>query len=181
MKSLVLFSIIGLLLPACTKAQQIDNTPVRILDLERYLGCWYEIARFDHSFERGMEGTQAMYSLKSDNTVRVENTGWKDGVLRISEGKAFRPRPEEEPALLRVSFFGPFYSDYRVLMLSEDYQYALVGSGSAKYLWILSRQPSVPQDTMKAILDEAERRGYDTTKLIWVNQEMGSDEEGFEN
>lgn len=181
MKSLVMFSIICALLPACAKAQQVDNTPVGNLDLEKYLGNWYEIARFDHSFERGMECTQATYSLNSDNTVRVANTGWKDGVFKTSIGKAFQPRPVEEPALLRVSFFGPFYSDYRVMMLDPEYKYSLVGSGNAKYLWILSREPSVPQDVMKAMLDNAKNRGYDTTKLIWVSQESTiPDEEGFE-
>ena len=170
MKSLVMFSIICALLPACAKAQQVDNTPVGNLDLEKYLGNWYEIARFDHSFERGMECTQATYSLNSDNTVRVANTGWKDGVFKTSVGKAFQPRPVEEPALLRVSFFGPFYSDYRIMMLSKDYKYALVGSKSAKYLWILSRTPAVPEGTLNQILVEAANRGYDISKLIWVKQ-----------
>ena len=72
--------------------------------------------------------------------------------------------------MLRVSFFGPFYSDYRVMLLDADYQWALIGSGSAKYLWILSRTPELPQETLNTILAEAQRRGYDTSKLIWVKQ-----------
>lgn len=157
--------------PTVARDVHVDNTPVQTLDLSRYLGRWYEIARFDHSFERGMENTVAVYTLKSDGTVRVENAGWKAGKYKVSTGKAKQPRPIQEPALLRVSFFGPFYSDYRVLMLDDSYRFALVGSGSSKYLWILSRTPQIPYQTRLAIVHEAQRRGYDTTQLIWVDQD----------
>ena len=101
------------------------------------------------------------------STVAVTNSGLKDGKVKISNGKA---KLTDTEGLLRVSFFGPFYSDYRVMMLSEDYNYALVGSGSSKYLWILSGFPEVPDDILNRILDEAVRRGYTTDKLIWVPQ-----------
>lgn len=143
----------------------VNNAPVEVFDLSRYLGSWYEIARFDHSFERGMEGTKAEYTLKDDGMVDVKNTGMKNGKLKIANGKA---KTTDQPALLRVSFFGPFYADYRVLMLDEDYQYSLVGSGTDDYLWILSRTPGLDEDVKKTILDEAKRRGYAIEKLIWV-------------
>lgn len=152
---------------SCTPKSVIDNTPVPAMDLNRYLGKWYELARFDHRFERGLDNCTATYTLKDDGTIRVLNAGIKDGKRSESEGKA---KTTGTPGLLRVSFFGPFYSDYRVLMLSEDYSYALVGSGSDKYLWILSRTPDLPEATMQNILREAVRRGYNTANLIWVDQ-----------
>lgn len=155
---------------ACSKENMVNVTPVRSLDLARYLGSWYEIARFDHSFERGMEFTQAAYTLEEDGTVRVENTGYKNGEFKSSLGKAKRPNPIKEPAVLRVSFFWPFFSDYRILMIDPEYRYALVSSKGPDYLWILSRYPTVPDDVLVEIVTEAEGRGFDTTKLIWVKQ-----------
>ncbi|MCQ2156514.1 MAG: lipocalin family protein [Bacteroidales bacterium] len=171
MKRLTTIILAAMIAPFCLFAQKdkLNNIPIKSLDLNRYLGTWYEIARFDHSFERGMDFTQAHYSLNPNGTIRVLNSGLKDGKFKSSTGKAFVPNIIEQPALLRVSFFGPFYSDYRVLMLTSDYKYALVGSGSDKYLWILSRSPKVTKDIMTTILDEARRRGYDTSKLIWVD------------
>ncbi|MBQ0025361.1 MAG: lipocalin family protein [Bacteroidales bacterium] len=156
---------------AASKSKSINNEPVAKLDLNRYLGSWYEIARYDHSFERGMTNTTAMYSIRPDGKIKVLNSGWQNGEYKESVGKAFRP-DENVPALLRVSFFGPFYSDYRVLMLSSDYQVALVGSKNAKYLWILSRTPQLSDSVCMQVIDEARRRGYDTEKLIWVDQKV---------
>lgn len=168
MKKTLFASLIALLLVACGTSTKVDNTPVASLDLQRYLGDWYELARFDHSFERGLDFCKANYALREDGKIAVTNTGIKDGEQKTSNGKA---KTTDTPALLRVSFFGPFYSDYRVMLLDPDYGWALVGSKSAKYLWILSRTPELPQETLDTILAEAQRRGYDTGKLIWVKQE----------
>ena len=167
MKKTIFASIFSLLLTGCGNAQKVDNTPVAALDLNRYLGDWYEIARFDHSFERGLDFCKANYALREDGKIAVTNTGIKEGKNKTSNGKA---KTTDTPALLRVSFFGPFYSDYRVMMLDANYQWALIGSSSAKYLWILSRTPELPKETLDTILTEAQRRGYDTYKLIWVRQ-----------
>ena len=167
MKKTIFASVFALLLAGCGNAQKVDNTPVAALDLNRYLGDWYEIARFDHSFERGLDFCKANYALREDGKIAVTNTGIKEGKNKTSNGKA---KTTDTPALLRVSFFGPFYSDYRVMLLDADYQWALIGSGSAKYLWILSRTPELPKDTLDTILAEAQRRGYDISKLIWVKQ-----------
>lgn len=167
MKKIILASVIALLFVGCGNVQKVDNTPVSALDLNKYLGDWYEIARFDHSFERGLEFSKANYISRDDGKIVVVNTGIKEGKQKSSIGKA---KPTDTPALLRVSFFGPFYSDYRVMMLDDDYQWALIGGSSAKYLWILSRTPELPQETLDTILAEAHRRGYDTSKLIWVKQ-----------
>ena len=148
-------------------AQKIDNSTVQDIDLNRYAGEWYEIARFDHRFERGLDYCKATYVLCCDNRINVLNTGEKNGKFKSSSGKA---KTTKEPGRLRVSFFGPFYSDYRVMMLDPNYQYALVGSKSAKYLWILSRTPKLDENVKQAILAEATRRGYNVSKLIWVKQ-----------
>lgn len=167
MKKTIFATMIAILFAGCGNAQKVDNTPIAALDLNKYLGDWYEIARFDHSFERGLDFCKANYALREDGKIAVTNTGIKEGKQKTSNGKA---KTTDTPAMLRVSFFGPFYSDYRVMLLDADYQWALIGSGSAKYLWILSRTPELPKDTLDAILAEAQRRGYDTSKLIWVKQ-----------
>lgn len=164
MKKNALLFLLLCMVCGCTKLT-VDNSVVDSLDVNRYLGEWYEIARYDHRFERGMENTRAIYSMRDDGMIDVINTGVKDGERKESKGKA---KLTDTPALLRVSFFGPFYSDYRVMMLDADYQYALIGSGSDDYLWILSRKPSLPNTVKQQVIMEAQRRGYDTSKLIWV-------------
>ncbi len=167
MKKIFTLSVLLSLLMGCSKLT-VDNSVVPDFDLNRFLGSWYEIARFDHKFERGMEQTKAMYVLRDDGKVDVLNTGIKDGKPSEANGLA---KLTETPGLLRVSFWGPFYSDYRIMLLDNDYQYALVGSGSDDYLWILSRTPQISDETKTQILTEAQNRGYDTTKLIWVKQQ----------
>ena len=166
MKKIFSLSVLLCLLGGCSKPT-VDNSVVNNFDLNRFLGSWYEIARFDHKFERGMEQTKATYILREDGKVDVLNTGMKDGKHSKAKGVA---KLTDTPALLRVSFWGPFYSDYRVMLLDSDYRYALVGSGSDDYLWILSRTPQITPETQTLILAEAQKRGYDTDKLIWVNQ-----------
>ena len=159
--------LVAVVVAGCVTAPKVDNTPVAALDLDRDLGEWYEIARFDHSFERGVEKCKANYVLRKDGGIDVVNTGVKDGKPKEAHGKA---KKTDMPGLLRVSFFGPFYADYRVLMIDGDYTHALVGSGGADYLWILSRTPSIGDVAKSALLGEAKRRGYDTSALIWVKQ-----------
>ena len=152
----------------CVCGPKVDNAPVSLLNLSRYLGVWYEIARFDHSFERGVESAVALYTQNSDGTIKVVNSGIKNGKVKTAVGKG---KTTDTPGLLRVSFFGPFYADYRVLKIDADYRYALVGSGGADYLWLLSRTKEMPENVKTEFLAEAKRRGYDTTKLIWVKHE----------
>ena len=168
MKTRIMIVALVAVVAGCVSGPKVDNTPVAALDLNRYLGEWYEIARFDHSFERGVEKAKANYTLNEDGTIKVVNSGIKDGKPKTAIGKGKRT---DTPALLRVSFFGPFYADYRVMMIDEGYTYALVGSGSADYLWMLSRTRDLPDSTKSELLSEAKRRGYDTDKLILVKQE----------
>ena len=139
----------------CLSVSKVDNAPVVALDLNRYLGEWYEIARFDHSFERGVEQAKANYTQNADGTIKVVNSGIKNGKPKTAVGKG---KTTNTPGLLRVSFFGPFYADYRVMLIDKDYTRALVGSGSADYLWILSRTPSLDDDAKVVILDEIQDR-----------------------
>ena len=163
-----LTTIVKRLFSGNTAVNSVNNSVVDDFDIERYLGDWYEIARYDHPFERGIEYSKAHYDMLPNDMISVTNTGIKDGKTKTAHGKAKRT---DETARLRVSFFGPFYSDYRVMLLDADYQHALVGSKSSKYLWILARTPQLPCEAKATILAEAQRRGYDTKKLIWVEQD----------
>ena len=159
----------SVLLVSCGSTD-IDNSTVPELDLNRYIGQWYEIARFDHPFERRLVGCTANYSLNSDGTIKVVNAGYKktlDGKYDESIGKARRP-DESKPGKLEVAFFMNFYAPYYVMELAEDYRYVLVGSKTDKYLWILSRTPQMNGADLDTLIKSAERRGYNTNKLIWV-------------
>ena len=164
---MMLVALAAIAVAGCVSGPKVDNAPVAALDLNRYLGEWYEIARFDHSFERGIERAKANYMLNEDGTIKVVNSGIKNGKPKTAIGKG---KMTDTPGLLRVSFFGPFYADYRVMMVDKDYTRALVGSGSADYLWILSRTSGLSETAKSELLAEARRRGYDTGKLIWVRQ-----------
>jgi len=166
--------IIALTATSCQgkKDKTMDNSTVKELDLEKYMGTWYEIARYDHSFERGLVGVTATYTLRPDGKITVVNQGHKnslDGKLSRAKGKAKLPDPGE-PGKLKVSFFLFFYADYFVLELDENYQWALIGSSSDKYLWILSRVPDLDENIFSQILKLAEQRGYNTNNLIRVKQ-----------
>lgn len=151
---------------SCSAQSRVDESPVASFDLERYMGLWYEIARFDVSFEHDMSGVTAQYSLLTDGRVRVENSGIRDSKRHTAIGKAKFGAPAAN-GFLKVAFFMNFYAPYRVIMLADDYSYALVTSG-AKYLWILSRTPGLSDAILQKILTEATRRGFDTEKLIFM-------------
>lgn len=146
-----------------------DVRTVASLDINRYMGLWYEIARYENSFECGMTRVTATYTLSSDGKIRVENAGYKNGVRKHVVGHAYCP-DAKEPGKLKVSFFLWFYSDYYVLELDkENYSYALVGSSSDKYLWILGRTPSLPRTVMDKLLSAARNRGYDIGRMFFLS------------
>ena len=143
--------------------QKVDHSTITSFDLDRYLGKWYEIARYDHSFERDLVGCTAEYTLRDDGKIKVLNSGHLktlDGPYKESIGKA-KARRNGKPGQLEVSFFGPFYGDYDILELAPDYSYSVVGSSSPKYLWILSRTPQLSTATKDKILRNLRHRGYD--------------------
>lgn len=138
---------------------------------QRYLGTWYEIARFDHRFERGLEKVTATYSLRDDGGLNVINKGYNPdrGMWQQSEGKAyFTGAPTR--AALKVSFFGPFYGGYNVIALDREYRHALVCGPDRDYLWILSRTPTISDEVKQEMLAVATREGFDVSKFIWVQQ-----------
>lgn len=143
-------------------------TAVQNFNADRYLGKWYEIARFDFRFEKDLDNTTAEYSRNPDGTIKVLNKGYNyvKNEWKSAEGVAkFVGDPTE--ARLKVSFFGPFYGGYNVIELDEDYRYALVAGNSLKYLWILSRTKTIPEEVKKKYLDKAKALGYETDKLLW--------------
>ena len=148
----------------------IDNSSVKTIDLARFMGKWYEIARYEHRFEQGMTHVTADYSMLPDGKIQVVNRGLKEGVPKEIIGKAKQPDPKRYPGRLKVSFFLWFYSDYYILEVGKEYQYAVIGSSTDKYLWILSRTPKLPQASLDKILQNLKQRGYDLTRLVMVKQ-----------
>ena len=139
------------------------------LDKARYLGKWYEIARFDFSFEKNLNNTTAEYTLRKDGYITVLNKGYnyKKNKWESAQGKA-RFKGADTVGELEVSFFGPFYGGYNIIALDPDYTYALIAGSSTKYLWILAREKTIPDAIKQSYLSIAESAGYDTEKLIWV-------------
>lgn len=154
----------------------IDKTVVKELDIERYLGTWYELARYDHSFERGLVGVTATYSKREDGKIKVVNAGYKetlDGQRSEAIGKAKIPNPKV-PSKLKVSFFWIFYADYFVLELDNNYQWAVVGSSSDNYLWILSRTPQMDNELYNEVIQKIKNRGFNVDRLIQVEQNISN-------
>lgn len=142
---------------------------VKPFEVERYLGKWFEIARFDYRFEKNLNQVTAEYSQNDDGTISVVNRGYnyQEKEWKQATGKAKFVRQKNE-AMLKVSFFGPFYSGYNVVAIDPDYKYALVAGESLDYLWILSREKTIPREIRDSYRQKAASIGYDTSKLIWV-------------
>jgi apolipoprotein D and lipocalin family protein len=138
-------------------------------ELERYLGKWYEVARLDHVFERGLSNVEAQYSLRDDGGVRVINKGYDEnkGEWEVTEGRAYLVG-ESNVGRLKVSFFWPFYGAYNIVELDPDgYQYALVVGANPSYLWILARQPELDQAILARLVANVANMGIATDKLIF--------------
>jgi len=163
--------VLFLLLTGCVgKPDGVE--PVSNFELQKYLGKWYEIARLDHSFERGLSRVTANYSLRDDGGVKVVNRGYSDEKQKWkqAEGKAYFVGSESE-GYLKVSFFGPFYGSYIVFTLDhEQYRYSMVAGPNKSYLWILSRTPKMEAKVKKDLVRKAAELGFDTGKLIFVKQ-----------
>lgn len=148
-------------------------TPVENFELNRYLGTWYEIARLDHSFERGLQQVTAEYALREDGGVDVINRGYsvEKGKWNEARGKAYFV-DDKNIGHLKVSFFGPFYSSYVVFGLDkEGYEYAFVSGPDTSYLWLLARTPEVDHAVIERFEQVSAELGFDTSKLIYVNQD----------
>lgn len=144
--------------------------PVEGFDTDRYLGTWYEIARLDHRFERGLDAVTATYSYREDGGLEVVNRGYdtESGQWREARGKAYFVG-DPDVGHLKVSFFGPFYASYVVFELGENYDYSLVTGNDRSYLWVLARTPALPDAQLESLLRRAQTAGFDTSELILVN------------
>lgn len=149
--------------------------PVKNFDANKYLGTWYEIARFDYRFEKDLDNVSARYSLKDNGTIKVFNSGhdFKKETWKSSTGSA-KFRINKTVGALKVTFFKPFYAGYNVVAIDDNYQYALVAGRNLKYLWLLSREKTIPESVKQRYMKLAEEIGYDTSKLIWVKQDKNN-------
>jgi len=158
----------------CTKVPE-GLTPVNNFDVEKYLGVWYEIARFDHKFERGLTNVTADYELKGDGSIDVTNKGYNPDTEKWSTANGVaKILGDSKTGSLKVSFFGPFYAGYHIIELDENYTYAMVTGASKSYLWILARENSLDEKTLTRLITKAESLGFDTKKLIFVDHSLSS-------
>jgi apolipoprotein D and lipocalin family protein len=161
--------IIGILIFNSCSTIPKGATAIKPFDKEKYLGKWYEIARMDFKYERGLNNTTAEYSVRDDGKIKVDNKGFKTQTKEWKQaiGKA-KFVGEQNVAMLKVSFFGPFYSGYNVIALDNEYKYALVAGKNLNYLWILSRETTIPENIKQNYLKIAENLGYKTSELLWI-------------
>ena len=163
--------VVCLLISSCLSVPN-GVAPIQNFELDRYVGRWYEVARLDHSFERGLEAVTANYSLREDGGIRVINSGRdiNSGELQQAEGRAYFV-DKSNIGHLKVSFFGPFYGSYVIFELDQiDYQYAFVAGNSTDYLWLLARTPAVSEAVLSNFKQKASKYGFNTDDLIFVQQ-----------
>lgn len=172
MKAAIL-TIASILLGGCL-GMPGSVSPVDNFTIDRYLGTWYEIARLDHSFERGLTRVTAEYSLREDGGVRVVNRGFstRKNQWKTAQGKAFFVGPPDE-GYLKVSFFGPFYGSYVIFDLDrENYEYAFVCGPTRSYLWLLARTPEPDRNLISKFVETSRRLGFDTDALLLVDHDI---------
>ncbi len=173
MKKLLLSLAIMLMVAGCVRIPQ-GVEPVTGFEVERYLGTWYEIARLDHSFERGLHEVSAAYTLMEDGGIKVVNSGYNPEKEEWKEatGKAYVVG-DPGTGRLKVSFWGPFYGAYNIIALDKkDYSYAMVCGPTRSYLWILARKPVMPEPLKAELIMKADKLGFETDELIHVTHTL---------
>ena len=170
-------STLGLisLLQGCVPSTPAGVAPVANFDVNQYLGRWYEIARLDNRFQRGLEQVMATYSLQKDGSICVENTGWhsQTGQQQTVTGKA-KLVADEKIGHLKVSFWGPFYSSYVVFYLENDYSVAMVCGSSRNYCWILARSPTLSSEDLAKYRSIAEGYGFAVENFKYASSVIAS-------
>jgi len=154
---------------SCKTTQDLQT--VEQVDIPKYAGVWYEIARLPNSFEKGLECVTATYTQKSNGKIQVLNKGYSSekGNYKTAKGTAWIP-DGKYPGRLKVTFFWPFSGNYYIMALDENYQYALVGDPSRKYLWVLARTKTLDASIYTELMNQAEVNGFDIQKVIMINQ-----------
>lgn len=172
LSGILLGSFVSMYFLSSCKSIPSKAVAVKPFDKTKYLGKWYEIARLDFKYERDLNNTTAEYSLRDDGKIKVDNKGYnyKTNEWKQSVGKA-KFAGEADEAMLKVSFFGPFYSGYNVVAIDEDYKYALIAGESLDYMWILSRTKTIPEKIKNDYLSKAKSIGYNTEELVWVKHD----------
>lgn len=172
MRRLFILFILIPILSSCTGIPK-GVSPVSDFDIERFLGQWYEVARLDHRFERGLESVTAEYSLLENGDISVVNRGYsdEDKEMKKADGNA-RFVNDASTGHLKVSFFGPFYASYVIFELDDEYRYAYVTGYNKKYLWLLSRTPNPDQSTIDRFTLRANELGFPTDELIFVEHSL---------
>jgi len=164
----IIFFVVGFI--SCKSSQELET--VNNVDLKKYSGLWYEIARLPNRFEKDMQFVTAKYILQPSGDIQVINSGiTSKGVLKSSKGRAWVPN-SKYPGRLKVSFFWPFSGDYYIIYLNREYTLALVGSPSRKYFWILSKNPSVDKSIYSEMLNIARNKGFDVSKIEDTKQNL---------
>ncbi|RNA63048.1 lipocalin [Chryseobacterium nematophagum] len=166
----VSLSVLGIILfNSCSVGIPKGASAVKNFNAEKYVGKWYEIARFDYKFEKDMDNVTATYSQNPEGSIRVQNRGYnyvkKEWKESIGEARFVTDKTE---ARLKVSFFKPIWAGYNVIDIDDEYKYALIAGSSLKYLWILSRTTEIPESIRQRFLEKAQKIGYNTDALIWV-------------
>lgn len=166
----LLMLVFTLFFTACSSKNPPLQT-VQKVELDKYLGTWYEIARYEHFFEKDCKNVTANYSMMDEETIKVINKCTKIQTNEKKEAMGRAYATNETNTKLKVSFFRPFYGDYWILILDKNYDYVVVGTPSREYLWILSRTSKLDEEIKNQILQKLPNLGFDTSKLIWTIQE----------
>lgn len=166
--ALVVFIVLG----SCASQKAPPGVdPVQAFEVERYMGKWFEVARLDHSFERGLTHVTAEYALRDDGKVTVINRGYSRNACRFDKADGVAKfQGAKDVASLSVTFFWPFYGGYHVFDLGDDYSHSLISGPSTKYLWILSREPELDQAVIDRLVEKAKSKGFPVHELIYVEQ-----------
>ncbi len=161
-------AVTAIIFSACSKPVSPPLQTVHDVDIDRYSGLWYEIARYENRFEKGCIGATAYYTPTEDG-ISVVNSCYAQNAAPIGKAEGSAYAVDESGSRLKVTFFWPFYGDYWILMLAGDYRYSVVGDPDRKYLWILAREATLSKSDEQHILSELPRFGYDATKLYWTD------------
>jgi len=170
MKKYLLLVLCAFFLSACSSKYENLNS-VKSVDLNRYMGTWYEIARYEHFFEKDCKNVTATYSIKENGKIKVVNKCTNINTNKAKEAIGQAYNTDNTNSKLKVSFFWPFYGNYWILDLADDYSYAIIGEPSREYFWILSRSKKLDEKTLNRILEALPSYGYNKEKLIWTIQE----------